>query len=252
MGNSIRKMAFPVPEPVMEIKDNFQYLTTTDGSQFPVIFIKYANNAKTIVFSHGNATDLGRCIPYLKYLSRQLRVNVVGYEYLGYGLSNCCDSDNESSSFSSSNSKYPCESGCYETLDVTYKWITTVLGIVPANIILLGQSIGCGPTVEIANRYPLAAMILVTPFKSAVKVVSESMMLGMMLDFFENDKKMAHVGCPILIIHGTQDSVIPHHHSETLTQMSGNCRLVLIEGADHNDLDNFPEFILTLQNFLNN
>ena len=41
----------------------------------------------TILYSHGNAEDLGVCAPVLKRMAKQLKVNIVAYDYVGYGHS---------------------------------------------------------------------------------------------------------------------------------------------------------------------
>jgi len=40
-----------------------------------------------LLYSHGNATDLGQTMPYLELLRSSLKINVCGYEYQGYGIS---------------------------------------------------------------------------------------------------------------------------------------------------------------------
>lgn len=40
----------------------------------------------TILYSHANAEDLGNIYPWCKFLSKSLGVNVLAYDYTGYGL----------------------------------------------------------------------------------------------------------------------------------------------------------------------
>ena len=45
------------------------------------------------------------------------------------------------------------------------------------------------------------------------------------------------VKCPVLIIHGTKDSVIPHGHGKELFELANEPkRFIPVDGADHNDL----------------
>jgi len=46
-----------------------------------------------LLYSHGNATDLGQMRPYLLELAYTLNVHVFAYEYYGYGPTkgNCND-----------------------------------------------------------------------------------------------------------------------------------------------------------------
>jgi hypothetical protein len=48
---------------------------------------KNAKSPHTILYSHPNALDLGHCIPYCMDLGRLLGVNVLTYDYTGYGCS---------------------------------------------------------------------------------------------------------------------------------------------------------------------
>ena len=41
----------------------------------------------TLLFSHGNGTDLGQMFPFFRMLSNRLQCSVYGYEYTGYGAS---------------------------------------------------------------------------------------------------------------------------------------------------------------------
>ena len=40
----------------------------------------------TILYSHANAEDLGNIYPWCKFLSKMLGVNIMAYDYTGYGL----------------------------------------------------------------------------------------------------------------------------------------------------------------------
>jgi fermentation-respiration switch protein FrsA (DUF1100 family) len=56
-------------------------------------------------------------------------------------------------------------------------------------------------------------------------------------DRFDNLSRIPKIDCPLLILHGTKDSLIPFWHAETLYQAARDPkRLVPIEGANHNNL----------------
>jgi len=259
MGNSIQKIAFQPPNPASRFPSKFsppQYAKTAEGHQIPVLHFPYPDSDLTLFFSHGNACDLGQQAEYLHYLSRQLKISVVGYEYLGYGH---CLYNHKPSSLSKNKSptdcpsNFPSENGTYQSIEAVYQWAKKKLKLHDHQMIWMGQSIGSGPTTHHCSRHPSCAMILVTPFKSAVKVVTEYSSVSS-VDFFENHNKIADINCPILIIHGTADSVVPFSHGKELYQIlrdeSKNPTAVWIEGADHNDLDNFPQYLTGLNDFL--
>lgn len=60
------------------------WLTTNHGVNIPAFFIDRQSNC-TILFSHGNAQDLGMIYDWFKSFSAVLQVNVMAYDYTGYG-----------------------------------------------------------------------------------------------------------------------------------------------------------------------
>jgi len=85
----------------------------------------------TIIFSHGNWWDLNAADDYIYRLSQDLDVNILSYDYPGYGIRT--DSCNEH--------------GCYNDIYILYKWLITEKKIQPDRIILLGHSLGSGPSI---------------------------------------------------------------------------------------------------------
>ena len=59
------------------------------GTRIVLAWVPYqgAKNPQTVLYSHPNALDLGDCIPYCMDLSKLLGVNVLTYDYTGYGCS---------------------------------------------------------------------------------------------------------------------------------------------------------------------
>jgi len=142
--------------------------------RIPTVHIRRADDeAKfTIIYSHGNAEDVGLSLSYLDHLSRCCDCNVLAYEYCGYSIA-----DGEST-----------ETNCYECIDAAYRYLVEgqkefrssgrQLAVVnPSRIVLFGRSLGTGPTVDLAarllsnpattsqdaNRCSLAGVILQSP-----------------------------------------------------------------------------------------
>jgi pimeloyl-ACP methyl ester carboxylesterase len=57
------------------------------GCTVPLMHIKHKNPRFTLLFSHGNAEDIGVNKLFCEWLSAQLAVDIVTYDYTGYGLS---------------------------------------------------------------------------------------------------------------------------------------------------------------------
>lgn len=193
-------------------------LTTPNGEQISALYLPNPIATYTILYSHGNAEDLGRIRQRLEHL-KSLGVSVFAYDYRGYGTSQ----------------GKPSEQNAYQDIEAAYRYLTDALGILPSQIILYGRSLGSGTSVEIASREPIAGLILESPFTSTFRVITRIAIIP--FDRFDNLRKIDKVRCPVLFLHGTQDRLIPLHHSETLfKQVRSPKQLVEIAGADHNDL----------------
>lgn len=96
MGGVVSTLAFPVPnrsysEPMLKHQgDRLVWLMVTTENKkavrntrlkVPALHYQYPNAQFTVLYSHGNAEDLGINIPYLEQLSNTLQVNVLAYEY---------------------------------------------------------------------------------------------------------------------------------------------------------------------------
>lgn len=235
--STIEKMAFYPPDP-HDLPNGTEFLTINDKYKIPYIHLDKGAK-KTIIFSHGNATDLGEIYDTLQWLFYNLECNIVGYEYIGYGHSEILHDYNNSSSVGKK--ERPTEKKCYYSIDSVWNYLTNSLGICGNDIILLGQSIGTGPTVELANKIEncLGGVVLISPFMSCCKVAKFNWDFYW-IDIFKNDKKINNIDTKILILHGDNDNVININHSKELIKIAkdNNPHAILVEikGATHNNI----------------
>lgn len=134
-----------------------------------------------------------------------------------------------------------------------FDFFTNVLGVNEKDIVVIGRSIGSGPAVYLtANRTP-GAMILISPFKSIRETATSIMgvLKYMVAERFKNIDLMPNVTCPVLLIHGQKDNLIPFSHSIELSQKtSGPYELLLPEDMDHNEFDIYTDFLEPITGFL--
>lgn len=120
------------------------------------------NDTKTIIISHGNATDIGAMFPIQVVLAHSLDCNVVSYDYSGYGESG----------------GVPDEHATYRDLDSVYDYVVEcVANNIEKNVILYGQSVGSGPCCYLASNTKVnnpGGMILHSPFTSGMRVLTSS------------------------------------------------------------------------------
>lgn len=140
-------------------------IPTKGGSYCAAIVYKCSkkvrnDRTKTLIFSHGNATDIGAMFPMQAILSSNLKCNVVSYDYSGYGESG----------------GMPLEKNTYTDIAGVLSWTTeNVCDGDASKVILYGQSVGSGPSCYQASKTDgLGGMVLHSPFMSGMRVLTPS------------------------------------------------------------------------------
>jgi pimeloyl-ACP methyl ester carboxylesterase len=159
MGDAISSLLFQPPPPTYLHPSRHFWLNTATGSRIPAFFIERPNAQVTILFSHGNAEDLGMIYDWFNDLARVLRVNIMAYDYTGYGKSNGA----------------PCEENCYADIDAAFQYLLDVRRLQPEQIVLYGRSLGSGPSCFLAQKSAkegksVGGVILQSPLLSAYRV----------------------------------------------------------------------------------
>lgn len=110
------------------------------------------------------------------------------------------------------------------------------------DVVLIGESLGTGPALQMAVEHQFKAICLIAPYTSIVARAQEIYWYIptqlLLKDNFTNDDKIANVKAPIFIVHGGNDEVIPDSHSKKLFEVAVHPKkLVIYEGKNHNNLD---------------
>ncbi|CAN1227620.1 Alpha/beta hydrolase domain-containing protein 17B [Linum perenne] len=210
-------------------------LPTRRGNEIVAVHIKHPRASATLLYSHGNAADLGQMYELFVQLSNRLRVNLMGYDYSGYGRS----------------SGKPTEYNTYADIDAAYNCLKEKYGVKDEELILYGQSVGSGPTVDLASRLPtLRGVVLHSPLLSGMRVLYP-VKRTYWFDIYKNIDKISSVKSPVLIIHGTADEVVDCSHGRRLWELSKNKYEPLwISGGGHCNLELYPDFIRHLKKFV--
>ena len=205
MGDLISSLLFQPPNPTYLHPSRHFWLTTAIKTRIPAFFIERPNAKVTILFSHGNAEDLGMIYDWFNDLARVLRVNIMAYDYTGYGKST---------------GNVPGEEYVYSDIEAAYKYLLEVRKLQPEEIVLYGRSLGSGPSCYLAQKTAkegrsVAGVILQSPLLSAFRVAF-NFRFTMVWDKFPNVDYAPFIRCPVFIVHGTQDEVVPFWHGEEL------------------------------------
>ncbi|XP_046341169.1 alpha/beta hydrolase domain-containing protein 17B-like [Haliotis rubra] len=210
---------------------------TARGNQISCMFARCSPNARfTILFSHGNAVDLGQMSSFYIGLGSRINCNIFSFDYSGYGVS----------------SGKPSEKNLYADIDAAWQALRTRYGINPQNVILYGQSIGTVPTVDLASRYEVGAVVLHSPLMSGMRVAFPETKRTWFFDAFPSIDKVPKITSPVLVIHGTEDEVIDFSHGLAIYERCPRTVEPLwVEGAGHNDVELYGQYLERLKQFIN-
>lgn len=193
-------------------------IADADGRDVAVLHLPNPSARYTIWFFHGNAEDLGDVEPELRAL-RDAGYAVFAHDYPGYGFS----------------AGRPSEAGLHAAARAARRHLRETQRVPADRTILYGRSLGGGSAVQMAAEERVAGLVLQSTFTSIYRVMTQVRLLP--FDYFENERKLPGVGCPVLVIHGREDEVIPFGHGEALYAAAREPKRALwIDGAGHNNL----------------
>ncbi|KAJ9683314.1 hypothetical protein PVL29_019064 [Vitis rotundifolia] len=222
---------FPHRENVEVLK-----LPTRRGTEIVAVYVRHPMATSTLLYSHGNAADLGQMYELFVELSIHLRVNLMGIILENVlALGSIC----------------PSEQNTYADIEAVYKCLEESYGAKQEDIILYGQSVGSGPTLDLAARLPqLRAVVLHSPILSGLRVMYP-VKRTYWFDIYKNIDKIPLVNCPVLIIHGTSDEVVDCSHGKQLWELcKEKYEPLWLKGGNHCDLELYPEYIRHLKKFV--
>ncbi|XP_031093977.1 alpha/beta hydrolase domain-containing protein 17C-like isoform X1 [Ipomoea triloba] len=210
-------------------------LATKRGTEIVAMYVRNPGASLTMLYSHGNAADVGQMYELFCELSLHLRVNLMGYDYSGYGLSTGKAS----------------EQNTYADIEAAYRCLSETYGVKEEDVILYGQSVGSGPTIDLASHLSrLRAVVLHSPILSGLRVMYP-VKKTYWFDIYKNIDKMPLVECPVLVIHGTADEVVDCSHGKQLWELcKQKYEPLWVTGGNHCDLELFPEYIKHLKKFV--
>jgi fermentation-respiration switch protein FrsA (DUF1100 family) len=199
-------------------------VTTSDGVRLSGWTTSLTSGRPVLLYFCGNAGNLADRLGLLTLMASR-PCDVVAFNYRGTGESQ----------------GRPTEKGVYRDADAIYDYLTKDRGINPHRLVFWGHSIGGAVAVELAKHRPCAGLVLEATFRSARVMASRMMPLlpvGLFLSYrFDNEGNIGSLQCPILLIHGTRDDIIPMADSEGLhTLAKSEKELWLVNGAGHNDI----------------
>ncbi|MGD1278766.1 MAG: alpha/beta hydrolase [Tepidisphaeraceae bacterium] len=224
-----RREAMVHPAPGQELLP----LTARDGTKIAALLAMgqdpggpapRGQDRPTVLFFYGNAMCLAHCGDLLDEL-RPLGFNVVIGDYPGYGMSD----------------GRPSEAGCYAAADALYEHVLGRADIDRGKIVAAGWSLGAAVAIDLASRRRVAGLAAFSAFTSSAalarRIVPWLPVSLLLRGQFDSLTKIAKVSCPIMLVHGGRDELIPARMSDRLAQ-AATTRVfrIRVDDAGHNDL----------------
>ncbi|MBW8734139.1 MAG: alpha/beta hydrolase [Asticcacaulis sp.] len=198
-------------------------IATPDGETLQAWYEPPLPGKPVILFLHGQ----GGTLELGKWRYVRMHKEGVGYlalAYRGY----------------SGSTGHPTEQGLLIDGLAAYDWLKDH-GFRNQDIVIHGHSLGTGVATYVATKRPAHALILEAPFTAASDVASERYPFVpvslLMHDRFESRVRIKDVHMPLLVIHGTRDSVIPFADGKRLFSMANDPKtFVAMPNSEHNTL----------------
>jgi fermentation-respiration switch protein FrsA (DUF1100 family) len=212
------RLIFLPPREGYERTPEMLLIPRAGGGSIAAVHLRNPHARYTILFSHGNGEDLGHNLEFLDRM-RDAGFDVLAYDYSGYGLS----------------TGRPSERAAYVDIDAAYEYLTRTADVPPERIILHGRSLGGAVAADLAARQPVAGLVLESTFTTIFRVVRAYPLVP--FDRFRTVDKLPRITAPLLVIHGTEDGVVPFWQGQRLYELAkGPKQRLWVDGAGHNDL----------------
>jgi fermentation-respiration switch protein FrsA (DUF1100 family) len=181
------------------------------------------SGADTVIVFNGNAGNRA----YRSDLAAGIAAGgmaVLLFDYRGYG----------------ENPGSPSEEGLALDARAARRYVLLRAEVDARRLVYFGESLGSAVAVRLSMEHPARAVILRSPFTSFVDMGRLHFPIlpvrWILRDRYASIDRIARIGSPLLVIAGANDTIVPTSQSRRLFEAALEPkRLVIIEGADHND-----------------
>jgi pimeloyl-ACP methyl ester carboxylesterase len=206
-------------------------VSTLDGQRLEVwrypVRPRAGQPKRVAIISHGNGGDVSSMFSYQEWFE-SLGITSYAFDYRGYGHS----------------TGWPSESGIQEDERALWKYVTDRENVAAENVILLGLSLGTGPSSYLASLYSPKALVLIAPYTSLVDVVNDRPFYKYISAFlwsrFPSKEYLTKLTTTCVVAaHGERDREILPHHLKDLAGVykgSGGFTALFNAQADHNTI----------------
>ncbi len=179
--------------------------------------------APVLVWFHGNAGNISHRLENIQLLRQLAEVQVFIFDYREYGRSQGRIS----------------REGTYRDAAAAYRYVAETREVPGEEIVLFGRSLGTALALDLAVQAASRSLIMESAFTNSSEMVR--LYLPFMFDWrprvpYDNLGKISRLKVPVLLIHGSEDEIIPVDMSRRLYDAAPEPKeLYIIPGAHHND-----------------
>ncbi|MDO8892171.1 MAG: alpha/beta hydrolase [Sulfurimicrobium sp.] len=197
-------------------------LATEDGETLAAWFVPAPDPRGTVLYFHGNGGNIGHRVEIVRDF-HDLGYNVLIFDYRGYGAS----------------SGSPGEQGSYRDAMAAWRHLTETRRIPAESIVFFGESLGGAVAAWLAERHKPGALVFYAAFTSIedmARTLYPILPLRLVVRLgYDTRTALAGVKCPVLILHSSEDEIVPYAQGEALYATApGKKELVTLRGG-HND-----------------
>jgi uncharacterized protein len=199
------------------------------GASLHALHFKQPNPRGVVFFLHGNAGNLVSWTTGLDFY-RRVNYDLFIVDYRGYGKSTG-HIENEAQLYADARAAYDAMAPLYRGKP----------------IVIYGRSLGTALAASLARDVQPRLLVLVSPFSSLAASAAQAYPWApeWVLKYpLRTDAIIGDVKSPILLIHGSEDKLIPLSHSERLKALARSpVELLVVPGAGHSDIHKFPVYL---------
>ncbi|HSV79760.1 MAG TPA: alpha/beta fold hydrolase [Ramlibacter sp.] len=237
-------MFYPVPLPdnyaLAREPDVHEARVRVDGAELSVLHLRLPEPKGVVFFLHGNAGNLSGWFSNTAFY-RNANFDLVMPDYRGFGKS----------SGHIASAKQLRE-------DVRAVWDSVAPRYQGKRVVLYGRSLGSGLAADLAQQLTAQGRapdltVLVSPYTSIRDLTAEyyPWVPAALLRYpLATARHLPEVGGSVLLVHGERDELIGVHHARQLQRQVPSARLLVVPGAGHNDIQEFPLYREELQRAL--
>lgn len=229
--------AFSMAEFSEVLEEPWRELRLGREGRIHAVYAELDITAPWVIYFHGNGENL-EALRQARMLDAlpMLQQNVIVIDYPGLG-----NSQGEVN-----------EDGLTEAGLLAYDWVAARA---ISHINVVGRSLGAAVAAQVANQREVRNLVLISPWKDLKTLALEKLDLAKRVSdsFWEanawNTMEISPKATFMLIVHGTQDTVIPYKHGAAVAGQH-NAVLYAVENTGHNDIFSSGEVFALLSQVL--